>query len=64
MMNLIERALWTGVQSGLALLSVDSLFDMGIDPFQTLAVAGVATLLSAIKTFSQGRLLALGGSND
>lgn len=59
MSNLLERAVWTGVQSGLALVTVEGLFGSGADPVHTIVVAGVASGLSALKTFSQERLATL-----
>lgn len=59
MRNILERALWTGVQSGLAMITVDGFFGSGADPINTLAVAGVAMALSALKTMSQDRLAIL-----
>lgn len=62
-LNLAERAIWTGVQTGLALLSADGLGWLNADPLAMLATAGVAAGISALKTFSQYRLAALGGSD-
>ena len=61
MTNLIERAVWTGLQTGLAILSVEALTPMDASATQLLLAAGVATVLSALKTFSQERLSQLNG---
>lgn len=54
--NTLERALWTGAQTGVAILSADGLGWIEASPQATLAVAGVASLLSAIKTMAHERL--------
>ena len=59
MRNVIERAVWTGIQSGLAVVTVEGLVGAGADLQNALLVAGVATLLSALKTISQDRLTVL-----
>lgn len=55
MRNLLERSLWTGVQTGLALVTVEGLTG-GVDARMTLTVALVASALSALKTLAVGRL--------
>ena len=59
MRNLLERALWTGIQSGLAMLTLEGLSAFDASALETLAVAGVATALSAIKTIAVERLAIL-----
>lgn len=59
MRNLLERALWTGVQSGLAMLTLEGLTAFDASALETLAVAGVAMALSALKTVAVERLAAL-----
>lgn len=59
MRDLLERSLWTGVQSGLGLLTIEGLTAFDASALETLAVAGVAALLSALKTLSKGRLARL-----
>lgn len=59
MFNLLERAIWTGVQSGLALLTLEGLSTFDATALETLAVAGVAAALSALKTIAVERLAAL-----
>ena len=54
MRNTIERAVWTGVQSGIAVLVV---VDTNLG--EALAVAGLAAAISALKTISQDRLAVL-----
>jgi hypothetical protein len=61
MTNLLERALWTGMQTGLAILSVEALTPMDASATQLLLTAGIATALSALKTFSQERLAQISG---
>jgi hypothetical protein len=53
---MLERALWTGVQSGVALVTVDALVGGSADLKHALFVAGVAAGFSALKTFSKDRL--------
>lgn len=60
--NLLERALWTGVQSALAILTADGFGWIQAETWAMLACAGVAGALSALKTLSQERLVALGGA--
>ena len=62
--NIVERALWTGIQTGTALLSADGLGWLNADPLAMLATAGVATILSALKTLAQERLKYLGDGNE
>lgn len=59
MRNLLERALWTGVQAGLALLTVEGLGVLDATAVQQLAVAGIAAVLSALKTLAVERLAVL-----
>ena len=59
MRNLLERALWTGVQSGIAMLTLEGLSTFDATALETLAVAGVAMALSAIKTVAVERLAVL-----
>lgn len=54
--NTLERALWTGAQTGVAILSADGFGWIQANPGAILATAGVASLLSAIKTMAQERL--------
>lgn len=61
--NLIERAAWTGVQSGLAILSADGFGWLTASPGAMLATAGVAAAISALKTLSQDRLRMLGAAD-
>lgn len=56
MRNLIERAIWTGIQTGLAIVTVDGLTAADADPRATLTAAVVAAVLSAVKTMAVGRL--------
>lgn len=56
MRNLLERALWTGVQSGLALLTIDALTPLNHNALEALSIAGVAAALSALKTLASDRL--------
>lgn len=64
MIDLIERSVWTGVQTGLGILTVDSLTTFDATAVEALAVAGVAAGLSALKTFSKHRLDALKESRE
>ena len=57
--NLLERAAWTGVQSGLAILTADGFGWLQASPGEMLATAAVAAGLSALKTLAQYRLAAL-----
>ncbi len=59
MRNTIERAVWTGIQSGLAVITVEGVVGGGPDLTNALMVAGVAAFLSALKTVSQDRLATL-----
>lgn len=59
MRNLLERALWTGVQAGLALLTVEGLGVLDATAVQQLVVAGIAAVLSALKTLAVERLAVL-----
>lgn len=54
--NLVERAAWTAVQSFCALLSADGFGWLDAAPWQYIATAAVASVLSALKTLAQGRL--------
>jgi hypothetical protein len=54
-LNLLERALWTGVQAGLAVLTVEGLTSMDATPLELLSIAGVSAGLSALKTLAVER---------
>ena len=56
MRNIIERAVWTAIQSGVAVVTVEGLVGGGADLKNALLVAGIAALLSALKTISKDRL--------
>lgn len=57
--NLIERALWTGIQTALGLLTVEGLSQFDVTALESLQVAGVAMVLSALKTIAVERMAAL-----
>lgn len=57
--NLLERSLWTGVQSALALLTLEGISTFDATALETLAVAGVALGLSMLKTLAVERLAIL-----
>lgn len=59
MKNLLERAIWTGVQTGLAILTVEGLTTFDASAIQLLATAGIAAGLSALKTLAVERMAAL-----
>lgn len=58
-LNIAERALWTGVQTGLAIVTVEAITPLSASSGQVLLAAAVATTLSGLKTFSQERLAQL-----
>lgn len=57
--NVLERALWTAVQSFIGTISVAELFNVDDQWWVALAVTGVSSALSFIKTVAQERLAAL-----
>jgi hypothetical protein len=59
MRNLLERSIWTGIETGTALVAVSDLIGLEATPQQSLAVAGAAAVLAALKVFSTGRLAVL-----
>lgn len=59
MIDLIERSLWTGVEAGLGLITVEALTGLNASPNQTLLVAGVAAILTMLKVLTTGRLAQL-----
>lgn len=60
--NMLERALWTGLQTGIAVLTADGLGWYSSEAWQTAAVAGIAAALSAFKTIAQERMAYLDGN--
>lgn len=59
MRDLLERSLWTGVEAGLAILTLDALTAFDATALEALQVAGIATVLTTIKVLAAGRLAAL-----
>lgn len=59
MMNTIERALWTGVQTFVGILAADGFGWLQAETWAIMATAGMAAVVSALKTLSQDRLQAL-----
>lgn len=59
MRNLLERALWTGVQSALAILSLEALSSLDASAVEVLIASGIAAVLSALKTLAVERLAVL-----
>lgn len=57
--DLLERSLWTGVETGLGILTADSFGWITASPAETLTVAGIATLLTSFKVFANQRLESL-----
>lgn len=55
MLNLLERALWTGVQAGVALLTVEGLTSLDASAGEMLITAGIAAGISALKTLAVER---------
>lgn len=59
MFNLIERAFWTAVQTALAIVTVDGLVGLDAGAAELLLTAGIAAVLSALKTLAVERLAVL-----
>jgi hypothetical protein len=55
MLNLLERALWTGVQAGLAVITVEGLMGLDATAAEMLVVAAIAAGISALKTLAVER---------
>lgn len=53
----LERAVWTGIESSLAVIAVESLLDVSIP---ILATVGATTLFSFLKSVAVQRLQVLG----
>lgn len=56
MRDLLERSLWTGVEAGLGVLTVEALSAFDVSTIATLQIAGAATVLTALKVLASGRL--------
>ncbi len=59
-MKVVEKAIWTGVQSGLAMLTVPGLLGHDSDPKVMLITAAAAAAISAIKNLAAERQGILG----
>lgn len=56
MRNLLERSLWTGIEAGLGLLSIEALTSLDASTMEVLLVAAAAMVITALKVLSTGRL--------
>jgi hypothetical protein len=62
--NLLERSLWTGVQTALAIITVEGLTAFDASSLDILITAGVAAFIAALKVLSTERLGELGAYTE
>lgn len=58
-LNMLERSAWTGIQTGIGILTANGLGWLEAEAWAMAATALVASLLSALKTLARDRLAVL-----
>lgn len=60
LMRVVEKSVWTGIQTGIAFITIGGFVGDGAEPLVMLMTAGTAAVLSTIKNLARERQAILG----